>query len=70
MRTITVEGHFGKDKEITESKFIATWTNHANELVRLTPSAPYSEVQEIVEKAREWATAEFNRIYAEQQKEK
>ncbi len=63
--TITVQGHFGKDKQITREQFIQEWVNHAKQLHNLSWEA-HEEIVVIVKQVESIAVIEFTRLLAEQ----
>ena len=56
--TITVDGLFGKPRQMTKDKFVQTWTNHARELQSIGMF--------ISEEATFKAAQEFDRIHQTQ----
>ena len=61
-RTIEVEGHFGKMKQVTRREFVLQWGNHAAQLMNIDLN--------VYEQAQEKAGAEWDRLYAAQNTEK
>lgn len=57
-RTITVEGYFGKPKQMTRNAFVAVWGNQAYELTKIGLN--------VYDEAKEKAGAEWDRLYAVQ----
>lgn len=64
---ITVEGMLGTDKEVTKKQFTTIWMQHIKELRGLSPSLSDKRLTAMCKEVMNAATAEFNRIYDQQQ---
>jgi len=63
--TVTVQGYFGKDKEMTRDEFVDVWKSHTMQLHNLTINHG-PEIDTIVETVVQWANDEFNRMMEKQ----
>lgn len=63
--TITVEGTFGKPKQITRDSFVRTWQNHASDLFAVMP---YERVVELASEVATAAGKRWDEEYANQTK--
>lgn len=64
--TITVENYVGNDIQITLKQFTRTWTDHANQLKRVSYSMDWQqEVSAMIAKVEEQCKLEFDRLVAE-----
>ncbi len=59
---IKVMGLFGKEKEVTQKEYVATWSEHAMQITLLTPSLSQKRFTSIKNEIIKAANAEFNRI--------
>jgi hypothetical protein len=62
-QTKTVDGYFGKPRQITREDFIKRWGGHFNEALHLADNtAQYEELQHMGQRIRELAGAAWDRI--------
>lgn len=65
--TITVFGYFGKDKEMTEEAFCATWTAHCRELKRIDYDMEWTmQIDELIEIVERKCKQEFRALFRRQ----
>lgn len=70
-QTITVNGWFGDDKQMTKEEFTKVWREHAGELLRINHGDAWTrEVTAIAKKVIEQCEKEFDRMYIIQNKDK
>ena len=61
--TKTVEGLFGKPKQITRDEFVKRWTGHLDQLFNLANStAEYEEIKAMQSRIRVLSGAAWDRI--------
>ena len=61
MKTITVQGFLGKDKQINREDFVKTWKDHANELQSVGNNhEQWNEIKQIIRRVEELAGERFD----------
>lgn len=63
MQTKTVEGFFGKPKQITRDDFIKRWTEHVGQMYCLAATtAEYKELRDMLNRVAELAGQAWDRM--------
>jgi hypothetical protein len=67
--TITVNGYFGKDKQITKQEFAKVWIDHLTQMRTISWDQAWQQnVDAMIDKTRTQCHAEFDRLYIDQNK--